>query len=110
MTLPSMRQGQQLILVRLWSPKQVLAQGDMFLNSSVSEGLPLAIIEASRAGLVVVATDVGGAKRAKRGLGSCCTMVVVLCVFLAAPLHEYTPQRQSWTSGRVVSASYAHGT
>lgn len=39
---------------------QVLAQGDMFLNSSVSEGLPLAIIEASRAGLVVVATDVGG--------------------------------------------------
>lgn len=40
--------------------RQVLAQGDMFLNSSVSEGLPLAIIEASRAGLVVVATDVGG--------------------------------------------------
>lgn len=39
---------------------QVLAQGDLFLNSSVSEGLPLAIIEASRAGLVVVATDVGG--------------------------------------------------
>lgn len=42
---------------------QVLAQGDMFLNSSVSEGLPLAIIEASRAGLVVVATDVGGKKQ-----------------------------------------------
>lgn len=41
---------------------QVLAQGDMFLNSSVSEGLPLAIIEASRAGLVVVATDVGGVR------------------------------------------------
>lgn len=39
---------------------QVLAQGDAFLNSSVSEGLPLAIIEASRAGLVVIATDVGG--------------------------------------------------
>ena len=45
---------------------QVLAQGDAFLNSSVSEGLPLAIIEASRAGLVVIATDVGGEQKEKR--------------------------------------------
>ncbi|CAN0232019.1 unnamed protein product, partial [Scytosiphon promiscuus] len=53
-------------------PAAVLAQGDMFLNSSVSEGLPLAIIEASRAGLVVVATDVGGTRDVVGEFGGIC--------------------------------------
>ncbi|CAN0313296.1 unnamed protein product [Pylaiella littoralis] len=53
-------------------PAEVLAQGDMFLNSSVSEGLPLAIIEASRAGLVVVATDVGGTRDVVGEFGGVC--------------------------------------
>ncbi|CAN0239651.1 unnamed protein product, partial [Laminaria digitata] len=53
-------------------PAAVLAQGDAFLNSSVSEGLPLAIIEASRAGLVVIATDVGGTRDVVGEFGGVC--------------------------------------
>ncbi|CAN0268263.1 unnamed protein product, partial [Discosporangium mesarthrocarpum] len=54
------------------SPAAVLAMGDLFLNSSVSEGLPLAIIEASRAGLVVTATDVGGTRDVVGEFGAVC--------------------------------------
>lgn len=60
LVLSSSSLAARFLLLLLCLLRQVLAQGDMFLNSSVSEGLPLAIIEASRAGLVVVATDVGG--------------------------------------------------
>ena len=39
---------------------EVLAESDVFLMSSAWEGLPIALIEATLAGLPVVVTDVGG--------------------------------------------------
>ncbi|QBM16373.1 hypothetical protein MARI_04530 [Marinobacter sp. JH2] len=40
--------------------KEILAKGDVFLMSSAWEGLPIALIEATLAGLPVVVTNVGG--------------------------------------------------
>jgi len=52
--------GEQVKLCGLGSPTQVLPRGWIFMNSSISEGLPLALGEAGLTGLPVVATDVGG--------------------------------------------------
>ncbi|GBG33282.1 mRNA cap guanine-N7 methyltransferase [Hondaea fermentalgiana] len=41
----------------------VLAKGDLFINSSFSEGLPMAILEAEMAHMAVVCTDVGGSRQ-----------------------------------------------
>jgi glycosyltransferase involved in cell wall biosynthesis len=44
------------------NPADFLAQSDIVLLTSISEGLPFAILEASAAGLPVVATDVGSCR------------------------------------------------
>jgi glycosyltransferase involved in cell wall biosynthesis len=46
----------------LGSPSKVLPTGWIFVNSSITEGLPLALGEAGLCGLPVVCTDVGGSR------------------------------------------------
>lgn len=55
--------GENVILKGLGSPSKVLETAWMFLNSSVSEGLPLAMGEAALTGVPVVCTDVGASFR-----------------------------------------------
>jgi glycosyltransferase involved in cell wall biosynthesis len=52
--------GGHVMLMGPGDAPTVLGQGWIFVNSSMSEGLPLAIGEAGLAGLPCVATDVGG--------------------------------------------------
>lgn len=52
-----------VVLRGLGSPSKVLKQAWLFLNSSVSEGLPLAMGEAALSGVPVVCTDVGASFR-----------------------------------------------
>lgn len=52
--------NQNVSIMGLGNGPKVLNNGWIFLNSSVSEGLPLALGEAGLAGLPVVCTDVGG--------------------------------------------------
>jgi phosphatidylinositol glycan class A protein len=40
--------------------RDVLCQGDIFLNTSLTESFCIAILEAACCGLLVVSTDVGG--------------------------------------------------
>ena len=49
----------KVILAGFGSPKEVLKDAWLFMNSSLSEGLPLAIGEAALAGVPIVATEVG---------------------------------------------------
>jgi glycosyltransferase involved in cell wall biosynthesis len=49
-----------LILGLRWDVPRLLQAADLFLLTSVSEGIPLAVIEAMCAGLPVVSTHVGG--------------------------------------------------
>ncbi|KAJ0136340.1 Uncharacterized protein HZ326_20640 [Fusarium oxysporum f. sp. albedinis] len=49
----------KVILAGFGNPKEVLKDAWLFMNSSISEGLPLAIGEAALAGIPIVATEVG---------------------------------------------------
>jgi hypothetical protein len=49
----------KVILAGFGKPKEVLKDAWLFMNSSISEGLPLAIGEAALAGVPIVATEVG---------------------------------------------------
>jgi glycosyltransferase involved in cell wall biosynthesis len=51
-----------VILQGLGNPSNVLPTGWVFVNSSITEGLPLALGEAGLCGLPVVCTDVGGSR------------------------------------------------
>jgi len=51
-----------VILQGLGNPSNVLPSGWVFVNSSITEGLPLALGEAGLCGLPVVCTDVGGSR------------------------------------------------
>lgn len=48
-----------VVLAGFGKPKEVLQDAWLFVNSSISEGLPLAIGEAALAGVLIVATEVG---------------------------------------------------
>jgi len=51
-----------VFLKGLGNPSNVLPTGWIFVNSSITEGLPLALGEAGLCGLPVVCTDVGGSR------------------------------------------------
>lgn len=51
--------NRNVILAGFGSPKEVLKDAWLFMNSSLSEGLPLAIGEAALSGIPIVATEVG---------------------------------------------------
>ncbi|EKD21030.1 glycosyl transferase [Drepanopeziza brunnea f. sp. 'multigermtubi' MB_m1] len=61
--LASKSLGENLTMMGTADPKTVLATSWLFLNSSVSEGLPLALGEAALTGVPVVCTDVGASLR-----------------------------------------------
>ncbi|KAL0026270.1 hypothetical protein WJX77_007445 [Trebouxia sp. C0004] len=49
-----------VFIMGLAKPAEILRQGWIYLQSSISEGLPISILEAGMSGLCVVCTDVGG--------------------------------------------------
>jgi len=60
--ISSLNLNDSVILKGLGNPSNVLPTGWVFVNSSITEGLPLAIGEAGLCGLPVVCTDVGGSR------------------------------------------------
>jgi len=51
-------------------PQEWYQQFDLFTLSSISEGMPLALLEAMATGIPTVVTDVGGNRETTRGLGT----------------------------------------
>ncbi|KAJ3112953.1 hypothetical protein HDU96_003954 [Phlyctochytrium bullatum] len=60
--IANMNLGDNVNLMGLGSPSAVLPTGWIFVNSSITEGLPLALGEAGLCGLPVACTDVGGSR------------------------------------------------
>ncbi|KAJ1551798.1 hypothetical protein HK096_006822 [Nowakowskiella sp. JEL0078] len=60
--ITSLNLSENVILKGLGNPTNVLPTGWIFVNSSITEGLPLALGEAGLCGLPVVCTDVGGSR------------------------------------------------
>eukprot|EP00127_Corallochytrium_limacisporum_P003734 Clim_evm66s152 gene=Clim_evmTU66s152 len=61
-TIVALDLSEHVRLMGLGNPQKVLSRGWVFVNSSFSEGLPLALGEAGLCGLPVVCTDVGGSR------------------------------------------------
>lgn len=59
MIIKSRNLGENVKLAGFGNPKEILKDAWAFMNSSLSEGLPLAIGEAALSGCPVIATDVG---------------------------------------------------
>lgn len=70
--IQSLNLSQNVFLKGLGNPKDVLSKAWVFVNSSVTEGLPLALGEAALAGIPVVCTDVGGSKEVVGEFGLLC--------------------------------------
>jgi hypothetical protein len=60
------------VLAGFGNASDVVCQGWVFVNSSLSEGLPLALGEAGLAGLPVVCTEVGGSRQVSEPCGGRC--------------------------------------
>jgi len=60
--ISSLNLTESVILKGLGNPSNVFPTGWVFVNSSITEGLPLALGEAGLCGLPVVCTDVGGSR------------------------------------------------
>ncbi|KAJ3220233.1 hypothetical protein HDU67_003248 [Dinochytrium kinnereticum] len=66
----NMNLGNNVTLRGLGSPSAVLPTGWVFVNSSITEGLPLALGEAGLTGLPVTCTDVGGSREVVSNLAT----------------------------------------
>jgi len=63
-------EGRFLFHAATQEPEKWYHQFDLFALSSISEGMPLTLLEAMATGVPVVATDVGGVREVTQGMGT----------------------------------------